>query len=67
MDFIVANWVLILAALVSGLMLAWPTLTGTGAATGLSANQAVLLINREKAVVVDVCEAAEYAQGHIAA
>ncbi|MDR2129459.1 MAG: rhodanese-like domain-containing protein, partial [Burkholderiaceae bacterium] len=40
---------------------------GTGAATGLSANQAVLLINREKAVVVDVCEAAEYAQGHIAA
>ena len=63
MNFIVNNWYLILLALVSGAMLLVPMLQGGGA--GLSAAMAVQLINREKAVVIDVCGAAEYAAGHV--
>jgi rhodanese-related sulfurtransferase len=32
---------------------------------GIAPNAAVQLINREKAVVVDVCQPEEFAQGHI--
>ena len=63
-SFLLANWMLILVALASGSMLLWPTLTGGGGA-GLSAAAAVQLINRERAVVIDVCEPAEYAAGHV--
>ena len=65
MDFVLANWMLILVALVSGGMLLLPALRGGGGA-GLTPAAAVQLINREKAVVVDVCEAAEYQAGHVA-
>lgn len=51
-------------ALGSGLLLMWPALTG-GAAGGVNPTQAVQLINREKAVVVDVCSPEEFAGGHI--
>jgi len=64
-DFVLANWMLILVALVSGGMLLLPALRGGGGA-GLTPAAAVQLINREKAVVVDVCEAAEYQAGHVA-
>ncbi|WP_431777820.1 rhodanese-like domain-containing protein [Ottowia caeni] len=60
-----ANWALILLALVSGGMLAWPRLSGGGGAGALTPAAAVQLINREKAVVVDVCEPDEYAAGHV--
>lgn len=50
-------------ALASGAMLLWPTLLG-GASTGLATAAAVQLINREKAVLIDVCEDTEYAAGH---
>ena len=64
MNFLIDNWMLIVVALVSGGMLLWPVLQGaTGG--GLTAGEAVQLINREKAVVVDVSEADEYAAGHI--
>jgi rhodanese-related sulfurtransferase len=43
----------------------WPVLA-QGAASGLTTAQAVQLINREKAVVIDVCEPEEFAQGHVA-
>lgn len=49
-------------ALASGAMLLWPALSGGG---GLTAAAAVQLINREKAVVIDVCEANEFAAGHV--
>jgi len=62
--FIIDNWMLISVALASGAMLLWPVVQGA-AATGLTSNEAVLLINREKAVVVDVCETEEFAQGHV--
>ncbi len=65
-DFIVSNWMLILVALVSGGMLLWPMVSGGGLAAGISAPEAVQLMNREKAVVVDVCSLQEYAQAHIA-
>ncbi len=62
MKFFLDNWYLFLVAAVSGAALAWPSL-GRGR-SGISANEAVQLINREKAVLVDVCEPAEYAAGH---
>jgi rhodanese-related sulfurtransferase len=55
---------LIALALISGGMLLWPLVTG-GSAAGLTPAGAVRLINREHAVVVDVCEPAEFAVGHI--
>ena len=64
MKFLVDNWMLLAVALSSGAMLLWPVLQGATQA-GLSPAGAVQLINREKAVVVDVCEAAEYASGHV--
>lgn len=64
MKFLIDNWMLISVALASGAMLLWPALKGaTGG--GVSTAQAVQLINRERAVVVDVCETEEFAAGHV--
>jgi len=63
-NFIIENWYLFFMALASGALLLWPVLRG-GAGLGLSSAQAVQLINREKAVVIDVCEPEEFAAGHI--
>jgi rhodanese-related sulfurtransferase len=62
--FIVDNWMLILIALGSGGMLAWPILRGANTGS-LTAQGAVQLINRERAVVVDVREPEEFAAGHV--
>jgi rhodanese-related sulfurtransferase len=62
--FILDNWMLIAVALSSGVMLMLPALQGAGQG-GLTPAAAVQLINREKAVVVDVCEPAEFAAGHV--
>ncbi|OYT92621.1 MAG: sulfurtransferase [Burkholderiales bacterium PBB3] len=64
MKFILDNWHLIAIALASGGLLLWPVLQGA-VASGLEPSAAVQLINRQKAVVVDVCEAVEFAAGHI--
>ena len=64
MNFIVDNWYLILLALVAGALLLAPMLKA-GAQGGLTAAMAVQLINREKAVVIDVCGADEYSAGHV--
>ena len=55
---------LISVALVSGSLLFLPLIQGA-AGGGLSAAQVVHMINRDKAVVVDVCEAEEFAAGHV--
>ena len=66
MKFILEYWYLIVAAVASGGMLLWPTLSrGVGGAK-LSPSEAVMLINREKAVLIDVSEPAEFAAGHAA-
>jgi len=62
--FILDNWMLIAVALSSGVMLMLPALQGAGQG-GLTPAAAVQLINREKAVVVDICEPAEFAAGHV--
>jgi rhodanese-related sulfurtransferase len=62
--FIMDNWMLLAVALASGSMLIWPVIQGATNA-GLSAAGAVQLINREKAVVIDVCETTEFAAGHV--
>jgi rhodanese-related sulfurtransferase len=64
-QFIVENWILILAAFVSGAMLVWPMVAKGGAAS-VSPSDAVRLINQEKAVLIDVREPAEFAAGHAA-
>lgn len=64
MSFVVQNWALVLIAFVSGAMLLWPGIARS-TRSGVSPDGAVQLINREKAVVVDVSEADEFAAGHI--
>jgi rhodanese-related sulfurtransferase len=62
--FFIDNWMLISVAFASGAMLLWPVLQGATSG-GLSTANAVQLINREKAVVVDVSETEEFAAGHV--
>lgn len=61
------NMVLFGVALISGGMLIWPLISRAarpGAEVG--ANEAVQLINRRDAIVLDVRDAGEYSAGHIA-
>ena len=62
MKFLLDNWMLIAVALASGVALIVPVL---GKGSGLSPQDMVQLMNREKAVVIDVCSAEEFAQGHV--
>ena len=55
---------LVAVAVASAVALFLPTVMN-GAAGGVAPNEAVLLINREKAVLIDVCEPHEFAQGHV--
>ena len=64
MKFIFDNWMLISIAVASGALLLWPVMKGA-AMTGLDPATAVQLINREKGVVIDVCEPAEFAAAHV--
>jgi rhodanese-related sulfurtransferase len=63
-QFLLDNWVLVLAAAVSGAMLIVPLLRGGRGAGAIGTAEAVRLINREKGVLVDVAEPAEYAAAH---
>ena len=65
MKFLIDNWMLIAIALASGGMLVWPLIASGINAGALSASGAVQLMNREKAVVVDVSEVDEFAAGHV--
>ena len=64
MKFILDNWMLIAVALGSGFFLVLPVVQGA-AATGISPNEAVQCMNREKGLVIDVCSAEEFAASHI--
>ena len=63
-SFLIDNWMLVLVAVISGLALLVPTLQAMGNA-GISPTQAVLMINREKAQIVDVRSPEEFAAGHL--
>ena len=64
MKFIIDNWQLIAVAIGSAAMLFWPQIKGAAGGT-LTAAGAVQLMNREKAVVIDVSDPEEFALGHI--
>lgn len=64
MDFITNNWMLIVLALSSGFMLMWPNLAGASS-SGVTPQQAVQLMNKEKAVVIDVCKPEEAALARV--
>jgi len=66
LSYLIENWIPALMAVVSGGLLLWPVLQRGAQGGAISANEAVRLINREKAVVIDVCEAEEFAAGHVA-
>ncbi len=57
-------WLLVLAVLVSGGLLLWPAISGSSQG-GVAPTEVVRLMNREKAVVIDVSEPGEFAAGHI--
>jgi rhodanese-related sulfurtransferase len=66
MQFIKNNIWLIGLALGSGVMLVWPVLRRQLFGIGeVSPNEAVMLANREQALMLDVREDAEFATGHI--
>ncbi len=66
MEFITNNALLIGLALGSGIMLIWPlVLGGAGGVANLAPGEAVILINRSNALVLDVRGDAEFAAGHI--
>ena len=57
-------WLMALVALVCAVLLLWPTINGAQGG-GVPPSEAVRLMNREKASVIDVSEPGEYAVGHI--
>lgn len=65
MSFFIDNWILIAVAFASGALLVWPAVKAGGRAGSLNTTDAVMLMNREKAVVIDVSDPEEFAQGHI--
>lgn len=66
MKFFIDNWYLFAIALASGGMLFAPMLRRAGQGGAISTMEAVQLINRERAMLIDVSEPAEYAAGHAA-
>lgn len=64
MTFLINNWFLCLTAVVSGILLVWPVVSGGAVKGGVSPAEAVNLINRERGVLIDVSEQAEFAAGH---
>ena len=64
MNFLIQNWYLIVAALVSGGLLLWPVLVSGSQGAAVTTAAAVQLINREKGVLIDVSEPEEFAKGH---
>lgn len=62
MNFLIDNWMLLAMALASGFALLLPVLTK---GSGLEPQAMVQLMNRDKAVVIDVCEPDEFARSHV--
>lgn len=65
MEFLQNNLLWVATACVSGGLLLWPLLRGQTSGPSVSPTEATLMINREDAIVLDVREPNEYAEGHI--
>ena len=66
LNFLLDQWVLVLAAITSGGLLAWPLISRGTQGGKVNPTEAVRLINREKAMLIDVSEPSEYAAAHAA-
>jgi rhodanese-related sulfurtransferase len=65
-EFLSENVLLVGLLIGSGFMLLWPMLKrGAGGVAAVTPSEAVLLINRSNAIVLDVRDDAEFAAGHI--
>jgi rhodanese-related sulfurtransferase len=65
-EFVKQNALFVGLAIGSGLALLWPLLNrGASGVSNIAATEAVLLMNRSKALVLDVRNEAEFAAGHI--
>src|SRR5262245_44885722 len=64
MEFILKNFLLVAVAVVSGVMLIWPSLRRGGGGSRVDTLAATRLMNAD-AVVLDLRETAEYQAGHI--
>ncbi len=65
MSYLAENWYWIAAATASGAGLLWLQLREGMASGGVSPQDAVMMINREKAVVIDVSTPEEFAAAHV--
>jgi len=59
------NPLLALTALIAGAMLLWPLVRRTTGGPWVNTTQAIELINRQDALVLDVRDAGDYGAGHI--
>ncbi len=66
MKFFVDNIFLLMIAFLSVGLLVWPMVKGGARSGSVGTAEAVRLINREKGVLIDVSEPAEFAAGHVA-
>ena len=65
MKFVIDHILLFAVAVTSGMMLIWPFARRGAGGPSVNTIEATQLINRQDALVLDVREQAEYAQGHI--
>ena len=66
MEFIKHNAIYIGLAIGSGIALLWPLLNrGASGVANVSPTEAVVLMNRDKLLILDVRDATEFAAGHI--
>jgi rhodanese-related sulfurtransferase len=65
LKFVTENIFLIAIAFVSGGMLVWPLVRRGAGGASVNTFQATLLMNKKDSLVLDVRDAAEFAQGHI--
>jgi rhodanese-related sulfurtransferase len=65
LEFVQNNLLWVITAFVSGALLLWPLIRNRGGGDAISPVQATMMINREDAIVVDVREPNEFAQGHL--
>jgi rhodanese-related sulfurtransferase len=66
MAFVRENWLLVLVAFASGAMLVWPLIQRRlGPARSLGTSEAIRLINSRDAVMLDVRDAKELANGRV--
>lgn len=63
-EFVTQNWMLITIAVLSAGMLAWPSVVQGGGAMAVTPAQAVQLINRERAALIDITSDDEYRAAH---